>query len=91
MHAIALAIRAVAEAFRRHWPQTRLMDMMDDSLSADLERAGAIDGALIRRFADLARYAELARGADCEEHRLQRRHQIDPSRALLSVREHRVP
>lgn len=50
----------IADAFRRGWPQARLMNVLDDSLSADLTLAGRLDGGLVQRMRDLARYAKAA-------------------------------
>lgn len=53
----------VADSFRRLWPQARLMNLLDDSLSSDLAAKGSLDHALVRRFVDLARYADRAGAA----------------------------
>jgi Asp/Glu/hydantoin racemase len=57
IHATALAVEPIAAAFERLWPEARRMNLLDDSLSVDLARAGRLDPAMIRRFVDLARYA----------------------------------
>jgi Asp/Glu/hydantoin racemase len=57
IHATALAVEPIAAAFERHWPEAGRMNLLDDSLSADLARAGSLDPAMVRRFVDLARYA----------------------------------
>jgi len=63
IHAVQVAIAPVAEAFARLWPEARCANILDDSLSADLERDGALTPAMIRRFHTLADYA-VASGAD---------------------------
>ena len=56
VHATALAIQPVGSAFRRLWPEARLMNVLDDSLSADRAAAGKLTQAMIHRFDTLARY-----------------------------------
>jgi hypothetical protein len=63
IHATALAVAPIASAFERLWPQARLMNLLDDSLSVDRAQAGALTPEMTRRFIDLARYAK---GAGCE-------------------------
>ena len=53
----------VAEAFARLWPEAKLANLLDDSLSKDLAREGALTPAMTARFVDLASYAERM-GAD---------------------------
>ena len=57
IHAVQVAIAPVAEAFARLWPQARCANLLDDQLSADLERDGALTPAMIGRFHTLADYA----------------------------------
>ena len=47
----------------RLWPEPALANLLDDSLSADLARDGAITPAMTQRFLDLASYARRG-GAD---------------------------
>jgi Asp/Glu/Hydantoin racemase len=63
IHALRHSVASVAEAFSRLWPEARLANLLDDSLSADLAAAGALDAAMTERFLTLARYAR-ACGAD---------------------------
>lgn len=58
IHATALAIEPVQSAFQRHWPQARRMNLLDDSLSVDRARDGELTSAMVRRFVDLASYAQ---------------------------------
>jgi hypothetical protein len=50
-------------AFGRLWPEARLVNLLDDSLSADLAHDGTLTAAMTERFLTLARYAA-ASGAD---------------------------
>src|SRR6201990_3229879 len=50
-------------SFARAWPDARLMNLLDDSLSADLARDGRLTDAMTDRFLSLGRYAA-GTGAD---------------------------
>lgn len=63
IHATPLSIAAINASFKKRWPQASLANLLDDSLSTDLQRAGRIDQNLTDRFIKLARYAYEA-GAD---------------------------
>lgn len=63
IHALRHSPPPIEAAFARLWPEARLMNLLDDSLSADLARDGAITEAMTGRFLSLARYAQ-ATGAD---------------------------
>jgi len=63
VHATALSIAPINDAFDRHWPEAQRMHLLDDSLSRDRERDGELTDAMIDRFIDLASYAERC-GAD---------------------------
>lgn len=63
IHAVSVAIEPIKGAFQRLWPEARPSNLLEDSLSQDLEAAGALTPALSGRLVDLARYAESA-GAD---------------------------
>ena len=58
IHATALAVQPIHDAFERHWPQAMRMNLLDDSLSVDLAAAGALTPAMVQRFIALARYAK---------------------------------
>ena len=63
IHALAHSIAPVEESFRRLWPDTVRMNLLDDSLSADLARsADGLDARMTERFLVLADYA-IATGA----------------------------
>ncbi len=57
IHALRHSPPPVEAAFARLWPGQRLMNLLDDSLSADLARDGALTPAMTGRFLELARYA----------------------------------
>jgi Asp/Glu/hydantoin racemase len=58
IHALAHSVAPIAEAFERLWPQARRVNLLDDSLSADLARSpGGLDARMTQRFLDLAGYA----------------------------------
>ncbi len=63
IHALRHSPPPIEAAFARLWPKARLANLLDDSLSADLARAGALDEAMTGRFLTLARYARNC-GAD---------------------------
>ncbi|MBN9467660.1 MAG: arylsulfatase [Bosea sp.] len=63
IHALRHSPPPIEAAFARLWPEARLMNLLDDSLSADLARDGGISEAMTGRFLSLARYAK-ATGAD---------------------------
>ncbi len=63
IHALRHSPPPIEAAFARLWPEARLANLLDDSLSADLARAGALDEAMTGRFLTLARYARNC-GAD---------------------------
>jgi hypothetical protein len=58
IHATPLAMEPIQAAFQRHWPQVRHMNLLDDSLSHDRAQAGRLTEDLVRRFEQLARYAQ---------------------------------
>ena len=56
IHATPLAIDPIRDAFAAGWPQARITNLLDDSLSADLAAEGTLDERMIDRFLTLARY-----------------------------------
>jgi aspartate/glutamate racemase len=62
IHALAHSPPPINEALARLWPEATRMNLLDDSLSADLAAADGIDDAMVRRFVTLADYA-VATGA----------------------------
>lgn len=64
IHALAHSPGPVQSEFRRQWPECRLMNLLDDSLSRDLaESSGGLDAVMFQRFQTLADYAART-GAD---------------------------
>jgi hypothetical protein len=63
IHALRHSPPPIEVAFARAWPEARLMNLLDDSLSADLARDGALTPAMTERFLTLSRYAA-GTGAD---------------------------
>ena len=63
IHALAHSVAPINEAMQRSWPEAVRMNLLDDSLSADLAlntAAGKVglDGVMHQRFEALAAYAE---------------------------------
>lgn len=58
IHALAHSVEPINTAFAQDWPEATRMNLLDDSLSADLARAGqGLDAAMHARFEALAAYA----------------------------------
>jgi Asp/Glu/hydantoin racemase len=63
IHALRHSPPPIEAAFAEAWPEAKLMNLLDDSLSADLARDGALTPAMTERFLTLGRYAR-GTGAD---------------------------
>jgi len=63
IHALRESSPPIDEAFAQLWPEPELRNILDDSLAADLERAGVLDERMTQRFLMLGRYA-MHSGAD---------------------------
>jgi aspartate/glutamate racemase len=63
IHALSHSPAPINAALERDWPAAERMNLLDDSLSADLARAGALDARMTQRFLALADYAVVT-GAD---------------------------
>jgi aspartate/glutamate racemase len=63
IHALAHSPAPINAALARAWPEAVRMNLLDDSLAADLARAGALDERMTQRFITLADYA-LGTGAN---------------------------
>src|ERR1700741_2522276 len=63
VHALKHSIAPIEASFARLWPDAHLMNLLDDSLSADLARDGRLTDAMTARFLSLGRYAA-STGAD---------------------------
>jgi Asp/Glu/hydantoin racemase len=57
IHALRHPPPPIEAAFAKLWPEARLTNLLDDSLSADLARDGRLTEDMTRRFLTLARYA----------------------------------
>ncbi len=58
IHALVHSIHPINEAFEQWWPDCERLNLLDDSLSADLARAPhGLDNAMTVRFVALADYA----------------------------------
>jgi hypothetical protein len=57
IHATPVAIDPVVETFRTDWPEAEVYSLLEDSLSADLQAAGALDDRMVSRFLRLGDYA----------------------------------
>jgi aspartate/glutamate racemase len=63
VHAMRASIGPIEAAFARAWPEATLAHRLDDTLPADLVRAGGVDAAMEGRFRAFVREA-VAEGAD---------------------------
>src|SRR5580693_1613827 len=57
IHALKHSLVPIEASFARLWPDATLMNLVDDSLSADLARDGRLTEAMTERFLSLGRYA----------------------------------
>ena len=71
IHALRHSIAPIEAAFAKLWPDARLMNLLDDSPSADLAREGRLTDGMTERFLRLGRYAA-GTGADAPLHRGRR-------------------
>ena len=64
IHALSHSVEPINQAMARDWPDAVRMNLLDDSLSADLAASGrGLDATMDKRFEDLADYA-VGTGAD---------------------------
>jgi aspartate/glutamate racemase len=63
IHALAHSPPPINAVMAELWPEAERMNLLDDSLSADLARSGRLDAAMTARFVALADYA-VGTGAD---------------------------
>ena len=56
IHATPVAIDPILGVFRQEWPQAEPVNILDDSLSTDLESAGSLTPAITRRIVSMAQY-----------------------------------
>ena len=57
IHATPVAMQPVMDAFQHGWPDVETVNLLDDALSLDLARTGALDEAMMKRFERLSSYA----------------------------------
>jgi Asp/Glu/hydantoin racemase len=57
IHATALAMPAIKASFDTLWPDARIANLLDDSLSTDLQEQGSITPSMFERFKALVEYA----------------------------------
>jgi Asp/Glu/hydantoin racemase len=57
IHATPAAIDPIVAEFASAWPDAELVNILDDSLSKDRARDGALTPAMMRRFDELSDYA----------------------------------
>ena len=62
IHALFESLAPIWAAFRADWPEARTVNLLDDSLSADLARDGRLTPAMTERFLALGRYGTGADG-----------------------------
>ena len=63
IHALRHSLAPIEAAFAKLWPEAGLMNLLDDSLSADLARDGRLTDHMTERFLTLGRYVA-GTGAD---------------------------
>ncbi len=63
IHALQHSLSPVAASFAKLWPEATLMNLLDESLSADVARDGRLTPDMTDRFLALGRYAA-STGAD---------------------------
>ena len=57
IHALAHSVAPINDTLAREWPEAQRMNLLDDSLSADVARSGRLDDAMTARFLALGDYA----------------------------------
>lgn len=57
-HATKPAIVPIEAAFEALWPEAEIWNLLDESLSQEIDAAGGLNDPLTERFIDLARYAK---------------------------------
>jgi Asp/Glu/hydantoin racemase len=63
IHALQHSLAPIAASFAKLWPEATLMNLLDDSLSADLAREGKLTEGMTERFQSIGRYVS-ATGAN---------------------------
>ena len=57
IHATAVSLEPTRIAFDRGWPEAKTVNILDDSLSLDVQQAGSQAPEIVTRIVNLARYA----------------------------------
>ena len=57
IHALAHSVAPINDAMAKQWPQASRMNLLDDSLSADLAAGCGLDAHMTERFMRLGQYA----------------------------------
>lgn len=57
VHALPFSISPIKHAFEEYWPEAELVNLLDDSLSVDLNRSQALTEEIISRIVTLGDYA----------------------------------
>lgn len=63
LHATAIAMQPIQQAFAAGWPQAEIVNLLDDGLTIDRARESRLSEQLTDRFVDLGRYGHRI-GAD---------------------------
>ncbi|MEE9255659.1 MAG: aspartate/glutamate racemase family protein [bacterium] len=58
IHATRAAVAPIEEAFERLWPEAETIQLLDESLSRNLDQAGGLTAAMSDRIERLARFGE---------------------------------
>ncbi len=58
IHATAVSIKPTRLAFLAKWPEARTVNILDDSLSVDVQTAGGQTPQIVHRITTLARYGQ---------------------------------
>jgi hypothetical protein len=79
IHATPVAIDPVVETFKADWPEADVFSLLEDSLPADLQAAGAIDAAMLAQFS-------MAQARPAVERRFSKPVLTSPARAVRKLR-----
>ena len=63
IHALAHSVAPINDTLAREWPAAERMNLLDDSLSADLARSGALDDAMTRALSSTGATTRSSTGA----------------------------
>ena len=63
IHALAVAVQPILDAFAHGWPEAKVTNLLDDGLTVALQREGGLTPRIVDRVCDLATYAART-GAD---------------------------